>query len=115
MKRIETLTCILQDFQEIEFHGEQLPDFLHSLKSIKDFEKIKVVRLIFYLIYCLLLYYMYLYFELIWFILKNTQCWRIGKSLLRINTTSYKLMSKIEEAVYQALGHLRKLVKKIQS
>ena len=43
MKMIETTTKIPQQYQNIMFRGEGLPNSLRSLESIKDREEIIVV------------------------------------------------------------------------
>ena len=43
MKEIEDLTKIPTDFQQVQFRGDELPDSLHPLESINDFEELVVV------------------------------------------------------------------------
>ncbi|PIC20115.1 hypothetical protein B9Z55_025418 [Caenorhabditis nigoni] len=42
MKEIQSVTIIPPEFQQIEFRSEELPDNLHPLESINDFENIVV-------------------------------------------------------------------------
>ncbi|CAD6187531.1 unnamed protein product [Caenorhabditis auriculariae] len=42
VKEIESVTNIPQNFQQIEFRSEELPDSLHPLESINDFEELVV-------------------------------------------------------------------------
>lgn len=43
MKKIETITSVPPDFQDIMFRGDKLAASLHPLETVKNFEEISVV------------------------------------------------------------------------